>query len=186
MQLSSNYKGKSYSTSKGSTWRSQMPMCTMQKTIYFSFKSGWTQKGSTWKNQILLYAMWPSSIHQGKSYPSPQGSKWGSQEGTEKSRLMYDCGAHPAYGRHHLKKLRNLDMTQITNLTPSKKTTVTSFGATVVQYFLNVVPIFWGQDSDCENKIDFSKYLFHHLRCHNLYCLALSQCQIMHILSPKY
>ena len=42
------------------------------------------------------------------------------EEGTEKSRLMYDCGAHPAYGRHHLKKLRNLDMTQIMNLTPSK------------------------------------------------------------------
>ena len=34
---------------------------------------------------------------------------------------MYDCGAQPAYGRHHLKKLRNLDMTQIMNLTPSKK-----------------------------------------------------------------
>ena len=101
----------------------------------------------------------------------------------------YPPWSSPCLGKASPKKLKKFKMTHIMNLTPSENRLL-HFSlpsiVTFVQYFLNVVPIFWWQKSDFEKNINFCKYLFYHLRWHDLYCLALSQCQTMHILSPKY
>ena len=46
---------------KGSTWRSQRSLWTMQLLSSIKSKSCWAQKGSTWKSQISLSAMQASS-----------------------------------------------------------------------------------------------------------------------------
>ena len=79
MQPSNNYKGKSCSTQKGSTWRSQIFLQAMQLSSNSKGISCSTQKGSTWRSQISLWAMQPTILSERKSFKTHKGSTWRSQ-----------------------------------------------------------------------------------------------------------